>query len=484
MAIAGSLTYDTNLDTKGLDKGLKDVDKKTSALEKTASVVGNGIKKAFEIGTAAVGATATALVGLGTASTKSYADLEQNIGGVETLFKNSAETVIVNANKAYTTAGMSANEYMETVTSFSASLLQSLGNDTSKAASYADRAIIDMSDNANKMGTDMSLIQNAYNGFAKQNYTMLDNLKLGYGGTQAEMQRLIKDASKLKDVQNELGITVDANSMSFGNIVNAISVMQKKMDIAGTTAKEAATTISGSIGSMKSAWDNFLNGSGNAGQLVETAQTAMENIINAVAMQIPDIIQNINDFMPQILEAITNIFSEISNILLENLPNLLSILAEILSQILQTLIDIAPQLLECVMQVIIQLVQFILSNLPQIVEIIIQLLTQIIQAVADFAPQLIEMLPSIIQGIIDGILNNLGPLLEAGMQLLMALAEGILGAIPQLIEMLPQIIETILNTILDALPQVLEMGIEILLALVERFNTSYTSIGSNITRDY
>lgn len=167
MAIAGSLTYDTKLDTKGFDNGISDIDKKTSKLQSAMSTVGTGFKKAFEIATVAVGATATAIVGLGTASTKSYADLEQNIGGVETLFKNSAQTVIDNANKAYETAGMSANEYMETVTSFSASLLQSLGNDTDKAASYADRAIVDMSDNANKMGTDMSLIQNAYQRICK-----------------------------------------------------------------------------------------------------------------------------------------------------------------------------------------------------------------------------------------------------------------------------------------------------------------------------
>lgn len=482
MAIAGSLTYDTNLDTKGLDKGLKDVDKKTSALEKTASVVGNGIKKAFEIGTVAVGATATALVGLGTASTKAYADLEQNVGGVETLFKDSAQTVIDNANNAYKTAGMSANQYMETVTSFSASLLQGLNGDTAKAAKIADTAIIDMSDNANKMGTDMSLIQNAYQGFAKQNYTMLDNLKLGYGGTQAEMARLINDSGVLG---NTMKVTANnVNQVSFDKMIEAIHVVQTRMDITGTTAKEAASTISGSIGSMKSAWDNFLNGSGDINTLVGTAQTAVTNIINAVSTLIPQIFEQVNGAMPQIIETVNSVLNQIMGIIADNLPNLLNVVTSILQQLLQALLDIAPQLLECIMQVIIQLVQFILSNLPQIVEIIMQLLTQIIQAVADFAPQIIEMLPTIIQGIIDGILNNLGALLEAGMQLIMALLEGILGAIPQLISMLPQIIETILNTILDALPQVLEMGIEILLALVDRFNTSHTTISSNTTRNY
>ena len=182
---------------------------------------------------------------------------------------------------------MSANNYMETVTSFSASLLQSLGGDTAKAASYADRAIVDMSDNANKMGTSMRDIQNAYQGFAKQNYTMLDNLKLGYGGTQEEMKRLVSDAAKLTDVQKELGVTVDANSLSFGNIVNAISVVQKQMGITGTTSKEAATTIEGSVSSAKAAWENFEAGVISANDLVETFWTATQNIFTNLGQIIP-----------------------------------------------------------------------------------------------------------------------------------------------------------------------------------------------------
>ena len=429
------------------------------------------------------GVIATAAIGKALASTISEgAALEQSLGGIETLFKDSADKVKANAAKAYQTAGMSANDYMELTTSFSASLLSSLAGDTSKAADVADMAMVDMSDNANKMGTDMSLIQNAYQGFAKQNYTMLDNLKLGYGGTQAEMARLINDSGVLG---NTMKVTANnVNQVSFDKMIEAIHVVQTRMDITGTTAKEAATTISGSINSMKASWENFLSGDFDIGKLLETTNTAMNNIINASSTLIYDMVESISEWIPYIIETVNNIINKVVGILMDNLPNFLECITEILQEILQALIDIAPQLLECIMQVIIQLVQFILSNLPQIVEIIMQLLTQIIQAVADFAPQLISMLPTIIQGIIDGILNNLGPLLEAGMQLLMALAEGILGAIPQLISMLPQIIETILNTILDALPQVLEMGIEILLALVERFNTSYTSIGSNITRDY
>ena len=277
----GYLNFDTKINEKGFNDGIS---KLSGLASKGIGSVGNIVNKANGIITAISGSLVGVLIkdSLGV-----VANMEQQVGGVETLFKDSANTVIDNANRAYKTAGMSANNYMETVTSFSASLLQSLGGDTAKAASYADRAIVDMSDNANKMGTNMRDIQNAYQGFAKQNYTMLDNLKLGYGGTQEEMKRLISDASKLTDVQKELGITVDANSLSFGNIVNAISVVQKNMDIAGTTSKEAATTIEGSVNSAKAAWENFEAGVISANDLVETFWTAGQNIFNNLGQIIP-----------------------------------------------------------------------------------------------------------------------------------------------------------------------------------------------------
>ena len=269
MGYDGTLKFNTEILEKGFSAGVK----KLGSVAKTGLAVVGG----------AVAGVATAFGVMTKKALDSYASLEQNIGGVETLFKDSSQSVVDNAKKAYKTAGLSANAYMETVTSFSASLLQSLGGDTKKAADYADRAIIDMSDNANKMGTSMELIQNAYQGFAKQNYTMLDNLKLGYGGTKEEMKRLVQDASKMTDVQKELGVSVDGSSLSFGNIVNAISVMQKHMGIAGTTSKEASETISGSISSMKGAFDNFLNGTGSPEELAETMVTAGKNVIKGLS---------------------------------------------------------------------------------------------------------------------------------------------------------------------------------------------------------
>lgn len=273
----GYLNFDTKINEKGFNDGIS----KLGSLGKSGLSI---VSKAMTGAIAAVGTGAAAII---KSSLGVVANMEQQVGGVETLFKDSANTVIANANKAYKTAGMSANNYMETVTSFSASLLQSLGGDTAKAASYADRAIVDMSDNANKMGTNMRDIQNAYQGFAKQNYTMLDNLKLGYGGTQEEMKRLISDASKMTDVQKELGVTVDASSLSFGNIVNAISVVQKQMGITGTTSKEAATTIEGSVNSAKAAWENFEAGVISANDLVETFWTAAQNIFTNLGQIIP-----------------------------------------------------------------------------------------------------------------------------------------------------------------------------------------------------
>ena len=231
MGADGSIIIDTKLDESGLKGGL--------------SKLGDTVAKGIGVGLAAASA---AVVKLGTDAIKSYADYEQLIGGVETLFKTSADTVSQYADIAYKTAGLSANDYMETVTSFAASLLQSLGGDTEKAAAKADQAIIDMSDNANKMGTAMESIQYAYMGFAKQNYTMLDNLKLGYGGTKSEMERLLADATALSGIEYDLS--------SFADIVEAIHVIQDNLGITGTTAKEADSTIQGSIASMRSAWAN------------------------------------------------------------------------------------------------------------------------------------------------------------------------------------------------------------------------------------
>ena len=282
---------------KGMQKELKETSSinlsgLVNGLKNVGEVAGQVLLKVTQIAST-VGAALGALV---TAGVKSYADLEQSIGGVETLFGDNADKVIKNAEKAYKTAGISANEYMQTVTSFSASLLQSLGGDTEKAADVADMALRDMADNANKFGTDMSSIQNAYQGFAKQNYTMLDNLKLGYGGTKKEMERLLKDAQKFS------GVKYDINNLN--DVYEAIHVIQEEMGVTGTTAQEASETIAGSVASMKAAYSNFLNGSGSPEDLADSMITAFNNIAKSVEKLAPKILNGIVDVAKKILPTV------------------------------------------------------------------------------------------------------------------------------------------------------------------------------------
>lgn len=278
----------------GQDKFNKDIDNATGKGASFASKLKSGLTTAAKVGGAAIAAVGTGMVWLSKQAIDSYGDYEQLVGGVDTLFKESSATVQGYAQTAYKTAGLSANEYMETVTSFSASLLQSLGNNTAAAAEMADLAITDMSDNANKMGTDMTAIQNAYNGFAKQNYTMLDNLKLGYGGTKEEMQRLIDDANALNAAQGRL---TEYSIDSYADIVSAIHDVQTEMGITGTTSLEASTTIQGSLASMKSAWKNLLTGIADPDQdlgmlinnMVDSAGIALDNLVPLIVNLLPRI---------------------------------------------------------------------------------------------------------------------------------------------------------------------------------------------------
>lgn len=446
----GSVTIDTKLNTDGAKKGL-------GTLSSTLGKVGSGIGVAFKAGTVAVASTATALVGLGTASVSSYADLEQNLGGIETLFKGSADKVIKNAENAYKTAGMSANQYMETVTSFSASLLQSLGGDTEKAADTADMALTDMADNANKMGTSMELIQNAYQGFAKQNYTMLDNLKLGYGGTQQEMKRLLADAEKLT------GVKYDINNLS--DVYNAIHAIQENLGITGTTAKEASATISGSITSMKSAFDNFLNGSGTIEQVLETGITAIQNITTVAGEMLPKIAQSIANATPQLIEGINQIFPQILNLIIQNTPLILSSIGQILMALSTTLLNYLPQIITIAMQLIEAFANGLIAMLPQIIQMGMQLISQLIVGIAQMLPQLIPQALNCILTIVEGLISNIDLLINAGLQLIIGLAEGLINAIPVLVEKIPIIIQRLIEAIINNLPRIIEMGIRLLVEL-------------------
>lgn len=357
--------------------------------------------------------------------------LEQSIGGIETLFKSSAEKVKQYANDAYKTSGISANKYMEQTTSFAASLLQSLGGDTNKAAEYANRALIDMSDNANKMGTDMELIQNAYQGFAKQNYTMLDNLKLGYGGTKEEMKRLIQDSSKLTDEQKKLGITVDSNDMSFGNIVNAISVMQKHLDITGTTSKEAATTLEGSFNSMKAAASNFLANL----SLGNDIKPSLKALIDTSCVYLFD---NLVPAIGNILSSLPGSIGQIASVGLKMGMDFMKNISKGFSDNVTTFINNA-------LPTILKFSESLRSNAGQLVDAGLNLILQLAQGIANGLPSIIANVPQIITNIAGIINDNFPKILETGFNIIVTLARGLISAIPDLISNLGNIVTAIFS---------------------------------------
>ena len=343
-----------SLNTDDYEKGVEKAKGGASSLMDVFSgtllgnVVSDGLRTVAN-GITEIGKTAANMaVSIGKASLDSYADYEQLVGGVETLYKDSAGIIENYAKDAYKNVGLSANDYMETSTSFAAALVSSLSGDTEKAAEMANTAISDMSDNANKMGTNISSIQDAYNGFAKQNYTMLDNLKLGYGGTQAEMKRLIKEAAAMTDTQKELGVTVDSTSMSYANIVQAIHVVQANMGIMGTTSKEAATTIQGSTASMKSAWENLLTGIADPEQdfqtlvdnLVDSVITAGNNIIPRIKEIVPTLIDGLSELVTQLAPYVSGVIMELEPTIEEGLQSLFGGLSSVASELQPIVADV------------------------------------------------------------------------------------------------------------------------------------------------
>ena len=488
-------------DTTEANKGIDEVGQKTSGLgEKLKS----GLATAGKVAVAGVAAGATAIGALGTKAVAAYADYEQLVGGVETLFKDSKDQVMDYANNAYKAAGLSANEYMETVTSFSASLLQSLDGDTSAAADKANLAITDMSDNANKMGADMTSIQNAYQGFAKSNYTMLDNLKLGYGGTQAEMKRLLADAEKISGIKYDIS--------SYADIIDAIHVVQTEMDITGTTAEEAASTIQGSFGMMKSAWQNLVTGMADPDQ---DLGVLVGNFTDSVVIAGNNLIPRIQELLPRIVEATTSLIGTVSEQLpailgtllpslvegatnlvtglMAALPSVLSVLADVAPTVINTLvpalIELLPQITQTGIDVIVSLVQGIADALPQLIPAatdaiikIVEVLTSpenlgnlidaalaiilaLVDGLVDATPKLIAAVPDVITNLVTAIIANMPKILEAGVEITMALADGLIKALPELIEAIPNLILGIVQGIIDNLPEIIMAGPKIIAAL-------------------
>lgn len=446
-------------DTTEANKGIDEVGQKTSGLgEKLKS----GLATAGKVAVAGVAAGATAIGALGTKAVAAYADYEQLVGGVETLFKDSQDQVMDYANNAYKTAGLSANEYMETVTSFSASLLQSLDGDTSAAADKANLAITDMSDNANKMGTDMTSIQNAYQGFAKSNYTMLDNLKLGYGGTQAEMERLLADAEKISGIKYDIS--------SYADIVDAIHVVQTEMGITGTTAEEAASTIQGSFGMMKSAWQNLVTGMADpsqdlgvlVGNFTESVVTFGNNVIPRIQELLPRIVEATTSLIGTVSEQLPAILGTVLPSLVEGATNLVTGLMAALPSVLSVLADVAPTVINTLVPALIEL-------LPQITQTGIDVIVSLAQGIADALPQLIPAATDAIIKIVEVLTSpdNLGNLIDAALAIILALVDGLVDATPKLIAAVPDVITNLVTAIIANMPKILEAGVEITMAIAD-----------------
>ena len=363
-----------SVDTSEVDKTLGDTKEKALSFGDVlkANIAGQAI-------VAGVKAVAGAVKNIGEAAIQSYGEYEQLVGGVETLFKSSADTVMQYAANAYQTAGMSANEYMTTVTAFSASLLQSMGGDTEAAAEKANLAITDMSDNANKMGSSMESIQNAYSGFAKQNYTMLDNLKLGYGGTKEEMQRLLDNANALNAAQgNYTNYTID----SYADIVDAIHTVQTEMGITGTTQLEASTTIQGSSASMKAAYDNFITGLGD-----ENAD--MSELITNLLGSTVTVAENLLPVVERILENIGVVVQEKG--------------PEMIEKFVGYAVEKLPQVIELGMKMVLAIVSGLANNLPQIVRSVLDMMATIVKTFVSSLPDIVNVGKQIVKGLWEGI---------------------------------------------------------------------------------
>ena len=495
-----SIVLNMNLNASGFARGIKSVigsvknmnesmKDATNSASKMSSVMKGIGSSAIKVGkglAVAGAAAATAVTALVSKSVGAFADYEQLTGGVETLFgaggrsveeyaqsvgksvsdiqgkydslMSAQNVVLENANKAYMTAGMSANEYMDTVTGFSASLISSLGGDTNKAADYENSALVDMSDNANKMGTDMESIKNAYQGFAKQNYTMLDNLKLGYGGTQEEMKRLLSDAEKLTGQRYDIS--------SFADITQAIHAIQTQMDITGTTAKEASTTISGSWGSLKAAFQNVLVGLTTGGDmfdqsldaLINTAVTFGQNIIPAIKGALSGVGYLIEGLAPVIGETIPPLINDLA-------PTLANSAVSLISSLVNGLTQNATQFSECLSNMIIVAVAGISTVVPQLLDAASKIVSNLMQGLTNSMPQIVNGAVTLVEGLVNGLVNNIPLLIMGAVQLVASLANGLIANLPRIIDAGVNLITGIVSASYSMMPQIIQNGMQLVVNL-------------------
>ena len=504
-----NLTAETGEATDDLSDKTDDLsDKMDKNAEKSNKLSVNwkaGLVAAAKAVGAAITAAATGISALTKASVEGYADYEQLVGGIETLYgasyasaeeyaektgstldyamsvwtqyANRQQSVLDNAANAYKTAGMSANEYMETVSGFAASLNASLGENEWQSANYADMIITDIADNANKMGTDMESVQNAYAGFAKGNFTMLDNLKIGFGGTKEEMERLLRTAEKYEGLK-EGAFSVD----NFADIADAIHIVQENLGITGTTAKEASETISGSVASMKSAWsnlvvgladdtqdfgglvDNFVESAATAaGNLIPRVQKALQGVSQLVTALVPVISEQlpvlVQTLLPSLLTTATNLVSGLVSGIMAALPILAEQAPAILTQLITVIVDNLPMLIDAAMQIITALSGALIDSLPILIPAAVEIVIALMNGLSENLPTLIPAAVEAITTIVEGLIDNIGQLVDAAITLTVALADGFIAALPELIKKAPEIIGGLVEALADQAPKLLTLPV-------------------------
>lgn len=455
----GRIIIDTSVDSKGAEKDIKGLSSKLGSLAKTGATAVTGL-------VAAASAAVGTLAGL---SIKQYAEFEQLVGGVETLFKDSSDLVRRYADNAFKSAGMSANEYMSTITGFAASLLQGLGGDTKKAAEIGNMAVTDMADNANKMGTAIENIQNAYQGFAKQNYTMLDNLKLGYGGTKTEMERLLSDAQELSGIEYNLS--------NFSDIIEAIHVIQNEMEITGTTAKEAASTIEGSLSMTKSAWTNLLTGMADDNANFDVL---VDNLVNSLGSLGENLLPRAKIAINGVTELFNSLVQELPSLVNSILPELVNGGIDVIKNLIIGIQTGLPSLINTALDIVMSLINGIVEILPMLLEVGLQAIIALGQGIAENLPALIPTIVNLIISMCDMIIENLPLILDVAIDIILALVQGLVTALPTLISEVPRIINEFSNAIYGALPQILKAGVDILLMLIKGLIQSIPTLVANI----
>lgn len=477
----------------------------SGTLGKTLATVG-------KVGAAALGSATAAVAGLTKAAVEGYAEYEQLVGGVETLFgtgganlkeyaasvgdsvknvtkefnslKSAESAMLSNAANAYKTAGLSANDYMQTVTSFSASLISSVGGDTQRAAKLADQALIDMSDNANKMGTDMESIQNAYQGFAKANYSMLDNLKLGFGGSAREAARLINESGVLKGALIDLDDTQNLNTNiqaagGYATLVKAIHAVQDEMGITGTTAREASTTIQGSMNQAKAAWSNLMVGvaDDNAdfdlliNNLVDSVVTASKNLAPRIEVALSGVGKLITGLAESLLPKILKRLPKFAN-------SILPVVADLLTTVVGGLVDVLPQLVDAGADMLLTLVDGITSALPRLASAGLKIASKLLSSLSEALPRLLPMLTTVIRDVALALTDPkaLSNITNAALTLIMELANGLIASLPVLIEALPVVIKNVCSFVVEALPQIIEASTELMMGLANALPDIITAL--------